>query len=185
MGLGKRQLLTKFEVASPSHCRNILGEPKILGSSPSPRPPQLFPLDVILWYILSVKCSSLLSTNSRYNIIIFITTMYWIMLSARCYTGFLHAGSDWWASQPKTWTAHSSQLKDRQSSIWTEMSWGLVTLEYGQCRMQFKLILADNIIHADEAAWSQRISHLVGGTMRVVVSDERRCRPIRYCFIFW
>ena len=40
MGLGKHKLRTKLEFASFSHCRNIKGDPKILGSSPSvgPRP---------------------------------------------------------------------------------------------------------------------------------------------------
>jgi len=42
MGLGKPQLRAKFKVAGPSRCRNIIGDPKILGSSPSPRPPPLF-----------------------------------------------------------------------------------------------------------------------------------------------
>ena len=47
MGLGKPQLRAKFEVASPSRCRNI-EEPKILVSSPSPMPLPLFPVGVIL-----------------------------------------------------------------------------------------------------------------------------------------
>jgi len=38
MGLGKPKLNTKFEVASFSRCKNIKGEPKIFGSSPSPGP---------------------------------------------------------------------------------------------------------------------------------------------------
>jgi len=48
MGLGKPQLCAKFEVASPSRCRNIIGNPNILESSPSQRPPPLFPLGAIL-----------------------------------------------------------------------------------------------------------------------------------------
>ena len=32
MGFGKPQPRTKFEVASPSRCRNIIGEPKISGA---------------------------------------------------------------------------------------------------------------------------------------------------------
>ena len=41
-GLGKPPAAHQIEVASPSRCRNIIGEPKIFGSSPSPRPPHLF-----------------------------------------------------------------------------------------------------------------------------------------------
>jgi len=52
IGLGKPQLHAKFEVASPSRCRNI-GEPILLGSSPSLRPPPRFTLDVILWWALA------------------------------------------------------------------------------------------------------------------------------------
>ena len=48
MGLGKPKLRTKFKVASFSHCVNIEGEPQILRSSPSPGPPSLFYLGVIL-----------------------------------------------------------------------------------------------------------------------------------------
>jgi len=40
--LGKPQLRAKFEVASPSRFRNIIGEPEILGSFPSPRQHPLF-----------------------------------------------------------------------------------------------------------------------------------------------
>ena len=36
VGLGKPKLYTNFDVASPSCCRNIIGEPQILRSSPSP-----------------------------------------------------------------------------------------------------------------------------------------------------
>jgi len=39
VGLGKPQLRAKFEVASPSRCRNIIGKPQNFGSSPSPEPP--------------------------------------------------------------------------------------------------------------------------------------------------
>jgi len=53
MGLGKFQLRAKFEVASTSRCINILGKPKIVGSSPSPRPPLLFQLCVILCWALA------------------------------------------------------------------------------------------------------------------------------------
>jgi len=35
MGLGKPQLHSKFEIASFSRCRNIKGNPKILGRSAS------------------------------------------------------------------------------------------------------------------------------------------------------
>jgi len=42
MGLGKTQLLARFEVASVSRCINITGDPKILGSFPSPGPIPLF-----------------------------------------------------------------------------------------------------------------------------------------------
>jgi len=45
MGLGKPKLCTKFEVANFSRCRNVKGEPKILGSSPSPGPYPLY-----LWW---------------------------------------------------------------------------------------------------------------------------------------
>jgi len=48
MGLGKPNQRSEFEVASPSRCKNIMGEPKILGSSPSPRPHPLFSLGVIV-----------------------------------------------------------------------------------------------------------------------------------------
>jgi len=50
MGLGKPQPPAKFVVANPSYYRNIIGEPKIFRSSPSPRPPPLFPLGVIVWW---------------------------------------------------------------------------------------------------------------------------------------
>jgi len=42
MGLSKPQMRAELEVASPSSCRNIIGEPKIFRSSPSPRPPPFF-----------------------------------------------------------------------------------------------------------------------------------------------
>jgi len=53
MGFGKPQLRGKFEAASPSRCRNIIGKPKILGSSPSQRPFILFLLGAILWIALA------------------------------------------------------------------------------------------------------------------------------------
>jgi len=34
MGLGKPQLRAKFEVANPSSCRNIIGEPQNFGELP-------------------------------------------------------------------------------------------------------------------------------------------------------
>jgi len=50
MGLGKPHQPANFEVATSSRCKNINGEPPILGSSPSPGPRPLFPLGVILWW---------------------------------------------------------------------------------------------------------------------------------------
>ena len=47
------KLCSKFEVPGHSHCRNIIGNPKILGSSPSPRPHPLFLLGRILWWVLA------------------------------------------------------------------------------------------------------------------------------------
>ena len=44
MGLGKDHLPANLEVAIFSSCRNIKGEPQILGSSPSPVPRTIFPL---------------------------------------------------------------------------------------------------------------------------------------------
>ena len=44
MGLGKPHESANFEVDNFSRCRNIKGEPPILGSSPSPGPPP-----VLLW----------------------------------------------------------------------------------------------------------------------------------------
>jgi len=52
MGLGKPQLHAKFEVASPSRCRNIIGEPQHFQELPSLRTPSLFSLGVILWWAL-------------------------------------------------------------------------------------------------------------------------------------
>jgi len=43
MGRGKRQLRAKFEITSHSRYINIIREPKILESSPRPKPPPLFP----------------------------------------------------------------------------------------------------------------------------------------------
>jgi len=48
VGLGKPKMSTKFEVASLSRCRNIIGNAQNLMSFPSPRQPPHFPLDVIL-----------------------------------------------------------------------------------------------------------------------------------------
>jgi len=42
MGLGKPQLRAKFEVASLSRAEIVMGNPKILESSPIPRPPHFF-----------------------------------------------------------------------------------------------------------------------------------------------
>jgi len=42
MGLGKPKLFTKIKVASFNRCKNIKGEPQILGSSSSPGPHPLF-----------------------------------------------------------------------------------------------------------------------------------------------
>ena len=42
MGLGKRKLCTKVEVASFSHYKNIKGEAQIVGRSRSPGPHPLF-----------------------------------------------------------------------------------------------------------------------------------------------
>ena len=50
-------LHAKFEVASPRHCTNIIGEPKILRSYRSQRPPPLFPLGVtLLWALANPIC---------------------------------------------------------------------------------------------------------------------------------
>jgi len=48
MGLGKPQQRGNFEVASFSRCTNIIENPKVLGSSPNPRPRPLFSQGVIL-----------------------------------------------------------------------------------------------------------------------------------------
>jgi len=53
MGFGKLKLFMKFEVARFSRCVNIEGNPKIFWSSPYPRPPALFPLGVILLWVLA------------------------------------------------------------------------------------------------------------------------------------
>ena len=42
MGIGKPKLHTKLEVASFNRCKNIKGDPKNLGSFPSPWPRPLF-----------------------------------------------------------------------------------------------------------------------------------------------
>ena len=55
MGLGKAHLPANLEVAIFSRCRDIKGEPQILGSSPSPGPRPLFPLGVILYWALKTK----------------------------------------------------------------------------------------------------------------------------------
>ena len=47
MGLGKGYLPENLKVATFSRCRNITGEPQILGSSPSQGPRPLFSLGVI------------------------------------------------------------------------------------------------------------------------------------------
>jgi len=44
MGLGKPKLCTKFEVASSAVAEILKGDPKILGSSPSPGPHPFFAL---------------------------------------------------------------------------------------------------------------------------------------------
>jgi len=76
MGLSKPKLYTKFEVACPSRCRYIIGEPITLGSSFSPGPPILFPLCVILWWALanpsckpSLKSLALSMTEIRESVI--------------------------------------------------------------------------------------------------------------------
>jgi len=49
MGLGKPKLHTKFEVAIYSRCKNIKGEPQILGSSLSPGPlPFFYGQDIVM-----------------------------------------------------------------------------------------------------------------------------------------
>jgi len=42
MGFGKPQLRAKFKLASPSRCRNIIGEPKVLGASLAHGDPDFF-----------------------------------------------------------------------------------------------------------------------------------------------
>jgi len=52
MALGEHKRHTKFEVTIYSRCRNIKGEPQMLGSSHIPWPRPLFSLGVILWWAL-------------------------------------------------------------------------------------------------------------------------------------
>jgi len=59
MGLGKIQRPVKFEVSSPSRCRNIIRKPQKFDEPLSPRPPPLFRLGVILlWVLANPSCIS-------------------------------------------------------------------------------------------------------------------------------
>jgi len=53
MGLGKPHQPAYFEVDTFSHCKNIKGEPTILGSSPNPGPRPLFLMGGIMWWVFA------------------------------------------------------------------------------------------------------------------------------------
>jgi len=55
MLLGKPQQRPKFEIASFSRCRNIIGEPKNFGEVPEPKPRPLRLAVILLWALTNLS----------------------------------------------------------------------------------------------------------------------------------
>jgi len=99
MGLDKPKLRAKFEDVSPSRCRYIIGESKILRNFSSPRPRPPFSLGVILWWALAnPSCvPNLKSLASAYAEILQGSPSFWEAPLTQGHTHFSSSVISWWA----------------------------------------------------------------------------------------
>ena len=126
MGLGKLQLRAKFEVASPSRCRNIIGKPKILGSSLSPRPCPLFPLGVIWWWALA-NASCVPHLKSLASAVAKILKGK-PLISARATHNISSSGISWWALASRSCMPNLKLLASSITEIYGNLCLNEVTL---------------------------------------------------------